>query len=104
VKAYGGMPNLLVGKTCQAKLNEEVENIDDSTKPLFKPSNKTNEHYLKFTRREDKSKEKVIVLNKENITLLQVLPTSKFGIPPYAFTDVLLNGCMLCFFSPEAPF
>ena len=70
VKAYGGMPNLLVGKTCQAKLNEEVENIDDSTKPLFKPSNKTNEHYLKFIHREDKSKEKVIVLNKENITLL----------------------------------
>lgn len=70
VKTYGGMPNLLVGKTCQAKLNEEVDNIDDSTKPLFKPANKTNEHYLKFTYKEDKSKEKVTVVNKENITLL----------------------------------
>ncbi|VDI07307.1 Hypothetical predicted protein [Mytilus galloprovincialis] len=72
VKAYGGMPNLLVGKNIQGKSNEFEENMEENPRSAPKPSSNTTipHDHLKTHHKEDKIlKEKPIIISQENITL-----------------------------------
>lgn len=72
VKSYGGMPNLLMGKTIQTKSNTETSDSGEETKTATKPSSALNENNSKPQLKEEKLKEKTFRINqerKENITL-----------------------------------